>query len=333
MRTPDQFRRYAVGNDGVFTRAGALANGLTARQFRTGADNGDWLRYRGVWVLATVPRSQRTVVRAALLRAGPASRLTGTTALWLYGLDVQVGMVAISVSAGTSRKVPGAVLLRDQDRDPVACLVRGMPAVSRSRAVVDALRLADEAPGRAILDEVLRCGWVTSGELADWCNRLRDCRGLTALRARLADAESGTRAESERVLARLMKAAGLRGWVFNKEIRSASGKHLAVSDCLHPDLKLVIEVDGRAWHSKADRFQRDRTRQNNLVLAGYTVLRFTWHDLTNRPGYVTDTIRTEAARLTAHDLDSAAETGRSATTIRRPVDAATGPGGWLRLPG
>lgn len=319
MRTPDRFRRYAVGNDGVFTRAGALANGLTVRQFRTGADNGDWLRYRGVWVLATVPRSQRTVVRAALLRAGPGARLTGATALWLYGLDVQVGMVAISVPAGTSRKILGAVLLRDQDCDPVACLVRGMPAVSRSRAVVDALRLADEAPGRAILDEVLRCGWITPGELADWCDRLRDCRGLTALRARLADAESGTRAESERVLARLMKAAGLRGWVFNQEIRSASDQLLAVSDCLHPNLKLVIEVDGRAWHSTADRFQRDRTRQNTLVLAGYTVLRFTWHDLTNRPGYVTDTIRAEVARLEAHHRDSAADSGRSATTIHRPT--------------
>ena len=45
-----------------------------------------------------------------------------------------------------------------------------------------------------------------------------------------------------------------------------------------------FEIDGRAFHSDADRFQRDRTRQNRLVGAGWTVLRFTWNDLRDRPG-------------------------------------------------
>jgi very-short-patch-repair endonuclease len=38
---------------------------------------------------------------------------------------------------------------------------------------------------------------------------------------------------------------------------------------------LVIEVDGWAYHRTPDRFQRDRERQNRLVAAGWTVLRFT----------------------------------------------------------
>lgn len=58
-------------------------------------------------------------------------------------------------------------------------------------------------------------------------------------------------------------------------------------------------MDGRAWHSAGDRFQRDRTRQNALVAAGYTVLRFTWFDVTERPEYVIRTVREMIGNLLA----------------------------------
>lgn len=46
---------------------------------------------------------------------------------------------------------------------------------------------------------------------------------------------------------------------------------------------LAIEVDGFAFHSGADEFQVDRTRQNDIVLRGWQVLRFTWLDLAEYP--------------------------------------------------
>jgi very-short-patch-repair endonuclease len=55
--------------------------------------------------------------------------------------------------------------------------------------------------------------------------------------------------------------------------------------------KLVVEVDGLAFHVTPERFQRDRQRQNRLVAAGWTVLRFTWMDLTERPSYVVASVR------------------------------------------
>jgi very-short-patch-repair endonuclease len=58
-----------------------------------------------------------------------------------------------------------------------------------------------------------------------------------------------------------------------------------------PRLMVAIEVDGMAYHVDVERFQRDRTRQNALVDLGWTVLRFTWADLTDRPGYVAGAIR------------------------------------------
>jgi very-short-patch-repair endonuclease len=64
-----------------------------------------------------------------------------------------------------------------------------------------------------------------------------------------------------------------------------------VVDIAFPRLRIAIEVDGWAFHHSQDRFQRDRTRQNHLVTLGWTVLRFTWSDLVDRPGYVIAAIR------------------------------------------
>jgi very-short-patch-repair endonuclease len=63
------------------------------------------------------------------------------------------------------------------------------------------------------------------------------------------------------------------------------------TDLAFPGCRLAVEVDGWAWHIDPDRFQRDRARQNALVLAGWTVLRFTWSDVTERPDRVVAQIR------------------------------------------
>ncbi len=63
------------------------------------------------------------------------------------------------------------------------------------------------------------------------------------------------------------------------------------TDLAFPGCRLAVEVDGWAWHIDPDRFQRDPARQNALVLAGWTVLRFTWSDVTERPDRVVAQIR------------------------------------------
>ena len=66
---------------------------------------------------------------------------------------------------------------------------------------------------------------------------------------------------------------------------------------LCPRRGVALEVDGMAYHVDVDvdRFRRDRLRRNDLVALGWTVLRFTWADLTERPGYVIAMIRRLAA--------------------------------------
>jgi very-short-patch-repair endonuclease len=58
-------------------------------------------------------------------------------------------------------------------------------------------------------------------------------------------------------------------------------------------------VDGFAFHTTPEQFEGDRQRQNRLVAAGWTVLRFTWRDLTNRPAHVLATIQEVVTTLSS----------------------------------
>lgn len=50
--------------------------------------------------------------------------------------------------------------------------------------------------------------------------------------------------------------------------------------------RVVVEVDGYAYHSTPEPFTRDRRRDARLSALGYRVLRFTWRDVVTRPEYV-----------------------------------------------
>lgn len=115
---------------------------------------------------------------------------------------------------------------------------------------------------------------------------------LRALHTQLGD---GAAAASERRLHAILRRAGIRGWIPNHPVWHA-GELVAVVDVALPDLRLAVEVDGLAHHTDSARFQRDRQRQNDLVALGWTVLRFTWADLTQRPRYVSGAIRMQVTR-------------------------------------
>jgi very-short-patch-repair endonuclease len=107
----------------------------------------------------------------------------------------------------------------------------------------------------------------------------------SAASALLAAATDRASSEAERNVIALLRAAGITGW---RRGYLVAGYEL---DIAFPTERVAIEIDGWAWHSDAQRFQRDRQRQNALVLAGWTLLRFAWHDLAHRPAQVIADIR------------------------------------------
>ena len=139
--------------------------------------------------------------------------------------------------------------------------------------------------GPAVLDRVLQLGQVDLPGLDDALAAASRSRGVAAARALVAAAADGAASEAERLLGRALMAAGIIGFRRNARV----GRY--VVDLAFPGCRLAVEVHGWAWHIDPDRFQRDRARQNALVLAGWTVLRFTWSDVTERPDRVVAQIR------------------------------------------
>ncbi len=62
-------------------------------------------------------------------------------------------------------------------------------------------------------------------------------------------------------------------------------------DFSYPDKRIVIELDGRRWHSGRLELRRDTRKSNALNIRGWTVLRFTWEDVVHNADWVVQQVR------------------------------------------
>jgi very-short-patch-repair endonuclease len=62
------------------------------------------------------------------------------------------------------------------------------------------------------------------------------------------------------------------------------------------DCTLVVETDGFEFHAVPTAFADDRRRDQKLTLAGYTVIRLTWDQVTKRRVATARTVATLLAR-------------------------------------
>jgi very-short-patch-repair endonuclease len=277
--------------DGVLTRDQALRGGLTLRQVQHRARTGKWITlHPGVYLVGRREPDQKACTRAAVAWAGSDAVASGLTAAWWWGLrDWAPGAAEVTVPRARSPRHPAGVVVRRRNLDPADLVVlRGLPVTALPLTVLDAAAALGNDSGRPLMDRALQRR-VSFAELhAAYC---RSCgrQGCPWLGRALRQAADGASSDAERVLHRLLRRARIGGWVANHLV-VLSGIEYWI-DVAFVGRRLAIEVDGWAWHSDIDRFAHDRRRQNTLVLAGWTVLRFTWHDLISRPQAVVAEIR------------------------------------------
>jgi very-short-patch-repair endonuclease len=288
----------ASRQSGLFTSRQAQACGFSRHQILRRVRTGVWRRISSsVFGLAGVAVTVAVRDRAAQL-AVPGSVLAGPSAARRWGLDVPDDRICLIVGAHASPRRPGLLILHEPLDSCDLQSVEGVPVTSRARTVVDCLRVLPERPAIELLDRALQRRWITVADLARRVQGHFGRRGARRLVRLLGLATSGTRSAAERLAAQLLRQSGIGGWVANVPIRDGHGL-IGVGDIVFSRLKLVIEIDGRAFHVSPEQFQTDRERQNRLVAAGWTVLRFTWRDLTERPAYVIGTIRAMLAEISA----------------------------------
>jgi very-short-patch-repair endonuclease len=163
-----------------------------------------------------------------------------------------------------------------------------------TRAELTALDLCVETDGGSI-DEVLRTRAATLGQLHEAMALTRNRLSNPQRRQLLLESRAAPWSVAERKLHRLLRSAGIIGWTANPEM-------VIEGQEVHPDVlfdaeRLVIEVDGRRFHSDRDVFESDRRRQNLFVVHGWCVLRFTVRMIEDEPDTVIATVRAALAML------------------------------------
>ncbi|MGH3647417.1 MAG: DUF559 domain-containing protein [Micromonosporaceae bacterium] len=274
---------------GLFTRTDARECGFSDDQIRRRLAGGDWRRVLGrVYAPAALPSTARLRDVAAQL-AIPGAVLSGPSAARWYGFGLPDVRVCVTVGRHQRTRVAGVRLLREPLARTDVRLVDGVLVTSRERAVFDCLRLLPEPAARDLLDRALLLTWTTMPDLTGRVRAHVGRHGAPRLVRLVHEASGGARSAAERRFLSLLRRAGVTGWRPNYRVM-VDGRLIAVVDVAFPSWRLAIEIDGWAYHQMPERFRNDRIRQNRLVAAGWTVLRFTWADLTEHPHQVLRTI-------------------------------------------
>lgn len=271
---------------GVISAREASRLGLTRGQVGVRVRTGEWEQVRrGVYRIAGSPRGPLSNLRAAVLAGGPGAMASHLSAAWLWNFADEPSSPALTIPHGRTRSVPGVRVARS--RIPARVVVRkGIPCTDPVRTIVDC---ATSATGRD-LDDLIDRALARRTVRTDDLIRVAEDRlvfgrhpGRSILGGRLA-ARGVTGAPAPSVLesrmARLLAGAALPAPV--AELVWGPQRRYRL-DYAYADLKLAVEVDGHAFHFTPEQQRWDNRRSNALTSAGWTVLHYSWWDVSYEP--------------------------------------------------
>jgi very-short-patch-repair endonuclease len=281
LRPERAIPELAAKQRGVITRAQLLELGLT----RTTIDN--WVKhsrlhplYRGVFLLGHPRPIAGARELAAVLACGRDAALSHLSAAGLWRLlPGREGDVDVTVPGRNPGRKPGIRVHRVSALDPRDIRKLGEIAItSPARTILDLAAVVRARELEQALAEAYARRLARRSELVSLLARRSSRPGARALRALLDDGTPAlTRSQAEERLLALIRAAELPAPETNIRI----GRHEV--DFLWREQRLVVEVDGFAFHSSRSAFERDRRRDAELGMLGFRVTRITWRQIVNEP--------------------------------------------------
>lgn len=268
----------AARQHGLVERRQLLKDGVTRHRI----DNmvkADHLRavHRGVYRVGPVigPKSW---AMAATLACGPGSVIGGWSAVGLWELKPRNHKSAVDVlvfrgrarsRAGIRvRRVPG---LRQDERT----LLDGIPVTTVARTLCDIAPAASDRDLEKMIVEAFARDVLRKRDLMRLIDRHVGQPGISKLAALFAGANDPvrTRSQAEKLFLELVRRANLPMPAVNSRV----GRY-EVDFCWHRE-RLIVEVDGLAFHGTRGRAEADRARDRALASAGYRVMRVMWRQL------------------------------------------------------
>lgn len=246
-----------------------LALGITRNQLDNALVSGDILRPGpGTYSLPDAGWEYVTAVTTSTL-------LTCTSAAQHYGLWMRHTPHRLHLVSAQSRTIPGAVVHRVKSLSkpnmapvatPLECVLHSAKCLPEEAALL----IAESALVRKLVSwEELQTAAAGPGS-----RRVRAVFGLI---------DSRSQSLLECLSRRVFTKAGL------KVTSQAAFTGVGHVDLLIED-RLIVELDGAAFHSDRSSYRRDRSRWNNLTIRGYPVLRFTYEDVMYFPGLMLEQV-------------------------------------------
>ncbi|MBQ0904254.1 type IV toxin-antitoxin system AbiEi family antitoxin domain-containing protein [Micromonospora sp. U21] len=302
MDALDVVRRVAAERDGIVTLEQARAAGLSTHEVQRFCRAGRWrVVARGSHLVDadlydTVPRRAR--IRAAVASFGPAAAAVLATGPELHGLaGLRVTeLIHLSMPGPVARPARlGSAFRRwwSLSGHPARAPRQGgrnQRATAPLRTLADLTLRADRFSAVSVLDSALNRRLVAADDLLSIPRLIRGWRGAVVARGYLNE-EDGRAQSPVETRARLRCVDGrVPPDALQLEVRDDDGCLLGIGDLGWRPPRVIAEADGRDAHDTPHPAFADRRRQNRLVNAGWTVLRFTWSD-TLRPDYIPWTVR------------------------------------------
>jgi hypothetical protein len=301
MQCPAELEEILADQDQVVSAQVALRH-MSAGALRWRIDSGWWQQpCRSVVVAHSGPLTNRQRLWAALVWTGRNAVLGGLTAAWLDGFtgfgDSKANRpIHVVVPAGRSLRrqspelpvlVHYSTMLGDADVHPIK-----QPRRTRiARSLVDASSwMATERGTRAVLAAGVQQRLVRPPDLASVVVANQRLYRRKLIAETLGDIAGGAQALSELDFTRLViRPCQLPVPDRQSRRKDADGKWRYL-DAVWEGARLVVEIDG-AQHADVQQYWDDMSRDNDLQIDGYRVLRFPSWLVRHHPGYVAERIR------------------------------------------
>ncbi len=280
---------------GIITRRQAMAAGMTDRMIFRRVQRRRWRRVAaGVYALYPTPPDRIPLaIAVAKLTATVSHEAAGD----IHGFArIPPGRCVVTVPHRLTNRCDDVIVHESTDLAPEHVMsVDDLPVTTPERTLVDLAAVLRPRHLRVVVESALVQRTVELDGLWACFSGIarRGKPGVAAMRGVLTELSGDpvvVESELERRLLELLRNSGLPEPVAQHGLpwRSTSTGRV---DFAYPKARLIIECDGRRWHTSVESFEFDRRRDNLAQLAGWRVLRFTWADVIQRAPYVIQAVR------------------------------------------
>lgn len=289
--------RWGARHYGVASRDELEAFGLNDKTIRAHVRRGELIRRtERVFLFAGAPDTWRQRARAAVIDSGAETVLSHRSLAHLLEVPgFRDNRLEVTTPFGNDTHSKLAVVHRTRWLPPWhITTTQGIPATTPTRMMFDIAAVVSEPRAARALDNGLMMGLFTYDKLDKMLGELaeRGRSGISVMRRLLelrGDGYVAPASELEAMFEGILTAGGEP--IPRKQVNLGGDEWAGRVDYFDDPINVVWEIDGRRWHTALLDLEADQLRENELVAAGLTVVRFRAYLLRDHPENVLSTVR------------------------------------------